>query len=316
MISTDTPANVIEGTGAPHERTQVGLRGPRPVVLVLLSGYLAASGLVLALGGNRTLALVHAVVIGVALWCCFDHRRLPGVIGDLLPLFAAPVLYVEIPDLIEMLGTSYHDALVQGWEAALFGAQPARTFAEHIPSVAVSEILHAGYLSYYPAIFVPPLLLYARGHRRGFAQTVFALTTVYLVCWTIFAVMPVQGPRYLWTPTVPDGPARRLAVTILTAGSSRGAAFPSSHMAVAVVQAIMALRWQRGMGVILTVTAALVGLGAVYGGFHYGVDMIAGALLGVLVSGATLLTNWRDADLRGGDHERYSATRMRPETHP
>jgi membrane-associated phospholipid phosphatase len=157
-----------------------------------------------------------------------------------------------------------------------------------MPNPAWSELLHSGYLAYYPAIFVPPLLLYVRGERRGYTQTVLALTVTYVACWVVFAVAPVEGPRYLWTPNAPDGPARRLTVAILAAGSSRGAAFPSSHMAVSVVQTVLAFRWQPKVGAILALVSVLVGLGAVYGGFHYGVDIIAGAVLGVLVGFAVL----------------------------
>jgi membrane-associated phospholipid phosphatase len=163
-----------------------------------------------------------------------------------------------------------------------------------MPNTVWSELLHAGYLTYYPAIFIPPLVLYARGERHAYAQTVMALTVAYVVCWTVFAVAPVEGPRYLWTPNAPDGPARRLAVAILAAGSSRGAAFPSSHMAISVVQTVMALRWQPKMGAILALTSMLIGVGAVYGGFHYGVDMIAGAMLGFIIAAAVLLVRWKE----------------------
>jgi membrane-associated phospholipid phosphatase len=294
MISTDTPANVIEGTGPPQESVKAPLRGARAAALVAVIVYLGGSGLVLAGGGHRGLALLHAAGMLVAGWACLDRRRFGGTVGDLLPLVVAPVLYAEIPLLIAALGSSYRDALVQGWESALFGTQPARVFATTVPNAALSELLHAGYLAYYPAIFVPPLLLYARGDRRGYAQTVAALTFAYVLCWTIFAFTPVEGPRYLWTADAPDGPMRRLAVALLAAGSSRGAAFPSSHMAVSVVQTVMALRWQPRIGAILAMVSVLVALGAVYGGFHYGVDMIAGAALGFVVAGTTLLVNWKD----------------------
>jgi len=263
-------------------------RGPRFVALVGLSAYLAVSGVLLASSGHALLAAMHAAGIALAAWGQLDRSRLARVVGDLLPLVAAPALYGEIPLLITALGSSYHDATAQGWEVAVFGAEASRVFATFVPSATVSEVLHAGYLAYYPAIFAPPLLLYARGNRRGLAETVAALTFVYLVCWMIFAVAPVQGPRYLWTVDAPDGPFRRLTVTLLAAGSSRGAAFPSSHMAVSVAQAVMALRWQPRVGAVLVVVAALVGLGAVYGGFHYGIDMIAGAALGLVVAVATI----------------------------
>jgi membrane-associated phospholipid phosphatase len=144
--------------------------------------------------------------------------------------------------------------------------------------------LHLGYLAYYPAIFAPPLLLYVRRERRGFAETVLALTVIYTLCWVLFVLMPVEGPRYLWgAPAgVPDGSVRRLAVQVLSAGSSRGAAFPSSHMAVMVGQTAMALRWQPKVGWVLLVMSVLVGVGAVYGGFHYATDMLVGAAFGVV----------------------------------
>jgi len=283
MISTDTSANVIQGVSSPHER------GPRAAALVFLSGYLAMSGVLLGTDGHMTLAAYHAVGVILAAWALVDRRTPARTVGDLLPLVVAPLLYAEIPMLIAALGSSFHDDAVQEWERALFGVQASRVLATSVPNAAVSEILHLGYLAYYPLIFVPPLLLFARRERRGYAETVAALTFVYVICWTIYAIAPVEGPRYLWSADVPDGPVRRLTVALLAAGSSRGAAFPSSHMAVSTAQAVMALRWQPGVGIVVTLIALLVGMGAVYGGFHYGIDIVVGAALGLVVAVTTLV---------------------------
>ena len=271
----------------PSRSADVSLRDPRTAALAWLGVYLAASGFTMVMS-HPWLAVAHAAGIVVAVWGCLDRRPVARTVGDLLPLFVAPMLYGEVPLLIGALGSSYHDVRVQSWELAIFGQHPSRVLATFMPNPAWSELLHMGYLAYYPAIFVPPLLLYMRGERRGYAQTVLALTVAYVACWVIFAVAPVEGPRYLWTPNAPDGPARRLTVAILAAGSSRGAAFPSSHMAVSVVQTVLAFRWQPRVGAILALVSVLVGLGAVYGGFHYGVDIIAGAVLGVVVGFAVL----------------------------
>jgi membrane-associated phospholipid phosphatase len=295
MISTDTSANVIQGTIEPQERQVAGVRGPRAAALVILSGYLAMSGVLLGTDGYTARAALHALGVVVAGWTLADQRRLPRAIGDFLPLVVAPILYAEIPLLIDALGSSFHDDVVQGWEKALFGVQAARVFAVAVPNAAVSEVLHFGYLAYYPLIFVPPLLLFARRERRGYAETVAALTFVYVTCWIIFAIAPVEGPRYLWSADAPDGPVRRFTVALLAAGSSRGAAFPSSHMAVSAAQAVMALRWQPRVGIVATVIAILVGLGAVYGGFHYGIDVVIGAALGLLISAATMIAGARTA---------------------
>ena len=218
------------------------------------------------------LAAIHGALIVVAGWSMVPRNDLSRTVGDLLPLVVAPLLYGEIPFLIAVVGgggaPTYYDHAVQGWEAAVFHSQPSRTLARRIPVFWVSEVLHAGYLAYYAAIFIPPLVLFLHGERRGLGQTVLALVITYTVCWGIFVFFPVEGPRYLWGQplNVPDGPVRRLTLSILAAGSSRGAAFPSSHMAATVVQMVLAFRWQRRMGWALAAIALLVGVGAVYGG--------------------------------------------------
>lgn len=304
MSVTDTSANVIhDAVGVPQWLRST--RGnPRATALVWLGGYLVLSGMVLAASGHRWLVAAHAVAILIVGWTIAPRNDISRVVGDVLPLLLAPTLYGEIPLLIAAvgpwlggapLGQPYHDATVQRWEMAIFGSQPSQNLAQRLPFLALSELLHAGYLAYYGAIFIPPLALFVHRDRRAFAQTVAALTITYTVCWVIFVFVPVEGPRYVWgaNPAVPDGPIRRLTLHILAAGSSRGAAFPSSHMAVMVVQTVMAFRWQRRMAWALTAVTLLVGVGAVYGGFHYAVDMIAGAGLGGAIGAAVLSRRWR-----------------------
>ena len=292
MTSTeDTSANVIHGAARPDSASRPLAIDPRSVSLGLLGLYLVVTALVLArASGNAGLIATHAALVLVVVWTLRARSEAAKIVGDLLPLFAAPALYAEIPALIAAAKTVYHDASIQSIELALFGAQAARVFAAAVPNLALSEVLHAGYLAYYPAIFFPPLLLYLRGNRRGYLQTVAALTTTYLACWLLFVVAPVEGPRYQWGPAAaaPHGPMQQFANMVLARGSSRGAAFPSSHMAVMVAQTLMALRWQRRIGLVVSVVAALVGLGAVYGGFHYATDIVAGAVLGSWITGLFL----------------------------
>jgi membrane-associated phospholipid phosphatase len=155
-----------------------------------------------------------------------------------------------------------------------------------VPSTAISELLHLGYLAYYPIVYVPPLLLYLAGRRQEFERTIVAVMLTYVICFSVFALFPVEGPRYAWGPQpgVPAGPVRSFALAVLERGSSRGTAFPSSHAAVAAAQAVVALRYQRGLGVVVAVTSALLMIGAIYGGFHYAVDVLAGAVVGIVTS--------------------------------
>ena len=110
---------------------------------------------------------------------------------------------------------------------------------------------------------------------------VLAVMLAFVSCYVAFVVFPVQGPRYLWTPAAPDGPFRAATLALLEAGSSRGAAFPSSHVAVATAQAFMVVRFRMVEGWVVVPAAVLLTLGTVYGGFHYGVDALAGVAVGV-----------------------------------
>lgn len=292
MISTDTPANVIESDAKPNEWLWALVRRPRGAALGLVAAYLAGSGALLALGGYAGAALSHAAGVALTFWLMTSRARWARVGGDLFPLFIMPILYAELPLLIAAAGSRYHDSTVQGWEATIFGAQPSHMLASALPWQWLSELLHTGYLAYYPMIFAPALVLYRRGERSGMSEVVMALTATYVVCWVTFITIPVEGPRYLWTAPldVPSGPVRRFTLDLLAAGSSRGAAFPSSHMAIAMAVAVMSFRWLSSHAWLYSVVALSIGVGAVYGGFHYGVDMLAGALVGGLVAAGVIFS--------------------------
>jgi membrane-associated phospholipid phosphatase len=280
---------------------QSGVGGELIVAYRLLVAYLAfaAIGVVHAATEGRVplgLAVSHiALTIALALYVrrfpILESRGFPtpGFLGVVL-LITIPVLYAELP---YVLWTSrLHDGVVQHWEGLVFGASPAQTAAGASASTVLSEVLHAAYLSYYAIIYGPPLLLLVRGERLLFERTVAGLMAVFAVCFALFIVFPVAGPRYLWpAPTgVYDGPMRRAALWLLSAGSSKGSAFPSSHVAVATTQTLMTYRWNRRLGVVLGVLTVLLGAGAVYGGFHYGVDVLAGAAVGIVVAAVVPFT--------------------------
>jgi membrane-associated phospholipid phosphatase len=242
-----------------------------------------------------TVAAHVAAMLGLG-WA--NRLRRPNVLADWLPLMLTAFFYAELPALIHGVSHpelhGYRDHLVQAWEQSLFGTQPAHRLAGAIPWLWLSESVHAGYLAYYFLIFGPPLVLYLRGRREQFATAQLAILATFVVCYVVFMVFPVEGPRYAWPspPGVPDGPVRRFALWLLEGGSSRGTAFPSSHAAVAVAASVGALRYQPKLGLGVAATSVLLVVGAVYGGFHYGIDMAVGVMVGLAVSVAVL--RWRE----------------------
>ena len=255
--------------------------------------YLAAAAIPLVVTAARglppagaQLAGLHALMLATLVVCIRTDGPTVRTIRDLLPLVAIPVLYAELPYLMAAFSGGYRDAFIQQAELALFGDHPSRGLAGRLPFAWISEPLHAAYFSYYALIYAPLAYLLATGRRDAFRESAAAVMATFAICFAVFVVFPVQGPRYLWPAPdgVPAGPMRTIVLAVLERGSSRGAAFPSSHMAVAVVQALMAYRWRVPGAWLIALATALLGVGAVYGGFHYAIDMIAGALLGVAVA--------------------------------
>jgi membrane-associated phospholipid phosphatase len=271
----------------------------------LFAVYAASSGIAL-LFPNRPafwplLLVAHAVVVVAGLgagpfagaWAALV-RRAPraALVRAWYPLLLVPLLYAELPLLNRAVwGGRYFDDLILRAEAALFNGQPSREWAADMPLPWLSELLHASYLSYYLLIYGPPLLLYVRGRGAAFAAGLLALMATFFLHYLCFVYFPVQGPRYLFPAPggpIADGFFYQLAHRILEAGSSQGAAFPSSHVGVSVAQAIVAWRWLPRLAPLITVLAAGLALGAVYGGFHYAIDATVGAIVGAAVTFAVL----------------------------
>lgn len=252
---------------------------------VLASAYLAATGVLAALSGTRTGFLLAGLHLAAMTAIHFLARRpVPrNPVGAFVrlawPVAVTPLFYMELATLNQLLFPGYFDAVVQGWEQAVFGAQVSVAASGWYDARWFSEILHFGYVSYY--LVVPAALLGAWrfGGRNGLERTIFATALGFYLCYLCFAVFPVAGPRYEFARI--DGPQTdgfffQLVHGILERGSAKGTAFPSSHVAATVSAWLAAGRVDRRLLWTLAPFAVSLSLGTVYGRFHYGVDALAG----------------------------------------
>lgn len=213
-------------------------------------------------------------------------RRMMRTAFDWAPLLLVPLLYKELALLNTAVhGGTYFDPIVIAWEQLIFGGQPSRDWAAAAPLPWLSEPLHAAYLSYYLIIFLPPLVLFMRGRRADFRAGVFALMLAFFTHYIFFIYFPVQGPRYLFPPPggeLANGFFYQLAHRVLEVGSAQGAAFPSSHVGISVAQTLVVARYLPRLTPVFALLTLGLAVGAVYGGFHYATDAIAGLVLGIL----------------------------------
>jgi membrane-associated phospholipid phosphatase len=146
--------------------------------------------------------------------------------------------------------------------------------------------MHGAYLSYYGILAAAPLGPWLAGRRAAARTTLLLTMAAFYVCYAIFLAFPVAGPRYFFSPAANGATATPLAVLthrLLEAGSAWGTAFPSSHVAAALVASACALRALRPLGGVLLPLAVLLSLATVYCQLHYAVDALAGAAVAAAV---------------------------------
>jgi membrane-associated phospholipid phosphatase len=211
-------------------------------------------------------------------------------LGEWYPMLLLGALYAEVGVLNVDLGYQ-HDQVIQRLEVWVFGSQLSYRWIREMPNPVLSWLLHSCYLAYYAILYASPLGLWFSGRRDAARHTIFAVMVTFYICYVVFLFFPVAGPRYAFdvahNAATNVFPARATQ-WLLDLGDSWGAAFPSSHVAAAVVAAVCALRYWRALGLVLApLTLGLV-LSVVYGQFHYAVDAVAG----LLVAGAVLASQY------------------------
>ena len=267
------------------------------VDVVTLLYVAVATGAVLAFSGGDhaswdSLLTAHALVVVLVLLAPLARQAGPTgrFVGDWYPMLLLGGLYAEVGVLNVDLGYQ-HDQVIQRLEVWVFGSQLSYRWIREMPNVAVSWFLHGCYLAYYAILYASPLGLWASGRRDAARHTIFAVMVTFYICYVVFLFFPVAGPRYAFdlahNAATNVWPARA-AQWLLDRGDSWGAAFPSSHVAAAVVAAACALRYWRTLGLVLAPFTLGLVLSVVYGQFHYAVDAVAGLIL----AGAVLASQY------------------------
>ena len=231
----------------------------------------------------------HALIVALVLLA--PRARESGPVGrfvaDWYPMLLLPALYGEIGILTLSAGFQ-NDLMIQRLETWVFGSQISYRWIRESPNAVLSWVLHSCYLAYYPILYAAPMGLWLSGRRDASRHTIFAVMATFYLCYIVFLFFPVAGPRYAFdgahNVATQVGPAR-FAAWLLDRGDSWGAAFPSSHVAASVVATGMAVRYWRGLGlVLLPFTIGLI-LAVVYGQFHYAVDALSGLMVAALMLG-------------------------------
>jgi membrane-associated phospholipid phosphatase len=249
--------------------------------------------------------LIHALIRFHA-----SHR--PGRFVEFLRYFYPILLftgfYRETGALHHMFFAGFLDPWLIRLEQGLFGIQPSLEFMEFLPYLAVSELFYTAYFSYYIMIVGIGIALYIR-NRNQFFHYISVISFVFYVCYLTYIVLPVVGPRAFYAgatgfelsadvrpeeiPPYPEavqkGPFYQVMRSIYHHLEAPGAAFPSSHVAIAIVTVWFSFRYLPRIRYLHLTDVILLCLSTVYCRYHYVVDVVAGmATAAVLVP----IANW------------------------
>lgn len=264
------------------------------IIWISLLFYLAAIELIVLIKDPKLflstdLILNRAILLAVFALSYFLNGKLKPKIWTLVTVVgiyaSLTVLYKETATLNKLFYPTI-DPLLIHWDELIFGFQPALEFSKAFPSALFSELVFMGYFSYYlmPLIIIFLLFKKASEQLREFG---FILITSFLIYYLFFIIVPAVGPQFHFdypeNHIEAQGIFGRIIKLIQENGEVPTAAFPSSHVGMALIMMIWLTKHLKKYLKYFIPFVILLILATVYIKAHYVVDVIAGILTAPLV---------------------------------
>jgi membrane-associated phospholipid phosphatase len=213
-------------------------------------------------------------------------------VHDWLPAIFFFTMFEEVSFLSLALRGAWQNSSLIAWESALFAVPPVE-WLSRFSSPWFSELLELGYLSFYPLYPVVAGVLWLRRRRASYAGAFRCLTDAlsvgYAVCYATYLLFPTRSPSHNLGQTTsvatapPRGFFRSIVGWLQNNAGVHGNAFPSAHIMLAFTVVVFVVRYFPRFAPWLLVCVLLMCAGAVYDGYHYAVDVIGGAVVGIAV---------------------------------
>lgn len=149
---------------------------------------------------------------------------------------------------------------------------------------AVREASELAYALVYPAIPAAVATLVIGGHGEVLPRFWAVVLLAEFACYGMLPWIQTRPPRIIGdAPETAEPPscARRLNTVLLHRASIQVNTLPSGHAAGSVALAVSVLEVMPGAGLVFLALAAGIALATVLGRYHYAVDTILGALVGI-----------------------------------
>jgi len=202
-------------------------------------------------------------------------------------VFTLILIYWNVGNFIHLIFPSHFDYLIISFEESMFGIPP-NIWIQRYVNPFLTEVMQLSYAVYWFVIPVGAGIFYFNRRYRECEYLLFFTFGTFFLSYLFFIFVPVAGPRFMMIDQI-YVEYKGLFLTglfrSLVEGSGlKGGAFPSSHVAVAVVILIFVWKYYPNIGKwgFLPAVVAL-SLSTVYGQYHYITDMIAGLIMGIII---------------------------------
>jgi membrane-associated phospholipid phosphatase len=279
------------------EEKQMDIRNNKPGIEIVFMAYnvILAGVWVLRAGQESVTPLMVFLHVGLA-FLLLEMPRVGSetrfslrILARFYPYLMWTLAWSEIGWLYNLTLPLVHDGSIKAADLAILGFHLNEEMSSFLSWTWLRNIMGLSYLSYYLLILGPPVALALRRRERELEYHTFGLLSTYLVCFVIYLVLPVLGPRDLAQSTgeVATGVGGLFGAVInafFDAGDSLGTAFPSSHCAGSVAAALLIRRhFSRTTGLIASIWAGFIVVSTVYTNNHYAIDAVAGVAIAILV---------------------------------
>jgi membrane-associated phospholipid phosphatase len=286
----------------------------------LTQGYLILTGLIILLAPHdsiplwKYLLLAHLLCIGLIHLLIRAYDRSPSnrvlrFLRHFYPIILYTGFYRETGALNQIAFNGFLDPVFIRLEQKVFHFQPSVVFMDSLSNRWIAEIFYAAYFSYYIMIFGIGLILFLKDYKKFFHYLTI-VSFVFYLCYLTYIFTPVTGPRLFYREiasyklpqecipqnisafpeSVQKAVFYKIMDLIYDIFESPGAAFPSSHVAIAICTLYFSIKYIPSIRYLHLIIVIILCLSTVYCRYHYAIDVIAGALTaGILTPVGNLL---------------------------
>lgn len=226
----------------------------------------------------------------------FTHENVMGVIRVAIALFMGFYAFSHMKVLIPLINSANYDELFARMDKFLFLGRSPTLLLLNINSPIFMKLMYFSYASFYAAFPVSFAVAFLSRNIGEMRRLVLGIMVIYFFGLAIFYIFPSVGPLFYtpelfadipnkWQKVLWDG---HLAIQAnretFTAAPFLGvAALPSLHGAHALFLVLVAHRYHKKLFYAYLPWIILLYISTIYMGWHYVVDLIAGALIAIVI---------------------------------